>query len=51
MMANYSFRPKNTNEFVKSINANSVKQAVEYFAQIKNLPVDSFNKLYEVIKR
>ena len=50
----YSFYAKNTfskeKETINSVEAADKVQAVNYFATIKNLPLDKFCNLYEVIK-
>jgi hypothetical protein len=50
----YSFYAKNTfnkeKEPINSVEAADKVKAVNYFATIKNLPLDKFCNLYEVIK-
>ena len=50
-MPKYSFKPKNTKEFISSVNASSLSEAKQIFAKIKVLSLENFNKLYEVIER
>ena len=50
-MAKYSFHSKLSKESIKLVNANSKKEAISFFAKLKNLSVDKFLELYEVSKR
>lgn len=50
-MPKYSFRTKNSDEFINSINAGSIIHATFFFAEMKKLDIETFNKLYEVVER
>jgi hypothetical protein len=50
-MPKYSYRSKQSKEYIHTIQAKNKEQAIEFFAKIKVLEIDKFNKLYEVIER
>jgi len=50
-MAKYSFHSKLSKESIKSVNVNSKKEAISFFAKLKKLSEDKFLELYEVIER
>lgn len=50
-MPKYSFKPKNSNEYIKSVEADNLEQATEILAQVKQLPITDFKKIYEVVER
>lgn len=50
-MPKFSFKPKRSNEFIKSVEASTKEEAIKFFAKIKVLDTDKFNNLYEVIER
>lgn len=49
-MPKYSLKPINCKEKIKTLRADSKEQAIEFFAQVKVLPIEKFIKLYEVIE-
>jgi len=49
-MTKYGFRPYNTEEFITTIKCNSLEEAKIIFSKIKVLELNTFNKLYEVVK-
>jgi len=49
-MKKYGFRPYNTEEFIKTVNCNSLEEAKIIFSKTKVLEINTFNKLYEVVK-
>ena len=50
-MPEFSFKPKSSNEFIKSVEASTKEEAINIFAKIKVLDTEKFNNLYEVIER
>lgn len=50
-MPKYSFRTKQSKEVIKSIHCSTFEEAVIMFAKRKDLPLDKFLELYEVIER
>lgn len=50
-MPKYSFRYIQTEEYIKTIDTDSLENAILFFAKLKSLDLNTFNKLYEVIKR
>jgi len=50
-MPKYSFKSKKSQEFIKTVNASSLKEATFIFSKIKNLTKENFLGIYEVIER
>ena len=50
-MPKYSFNSKNSKEYIKTVNANNIAEATNFFAKLKDLPINKFLQLYEVIER
>ena len=50
-MPKFSFKPKKSDEFIRTVNASTKEEAINIFAKIKVLDRDKFNNLYEVIER
>jgi len=50
-MPRYSYQSKYSREVINSIDASSLSEAVEFFAQVKVLSKEKFLELYEVAKR
>lgn len=46
----FSCKGSCSNEAINVYDANSKEEATEYFAQVKNLPVNQFTQLYEVLE-
>ena len=48
-MKTYYFKPKNCKDkFASLVKAATLQEAVEHFAKVKRLPIEVFEKLYEV---
>ena len=48
-MQTYYFKSKHSKEkFSSRINTDTREEAIEYFAEVKQLPIKEFEKLYEV---
>ena len=48
-MPTYYFKPKKCKDkFSSQVDARTLQEAIEHFAQVKQLPLSEFEKLYEV---
>ena len=48
-MPTYYFKPRLTKDrFSSRVEAETIQEATEYFAKVKQLPIEEFEKLYEV---
>jgi hypothetical protein len=48
-MTTYYFKPKNCKDkFASLVTTATLQEAVEHFAKVKQLPIEEFEKLYEV---
>lgn len=50
-MAKFSFRTLKSDEYISTTNVRTKEEAIIKFAKIKDLPIEKFLKLYEVVKR
>ena len=49
-MTEYAMALKNGKDIIHKTNQESIKEAKEYFAGVKQMPVEDFNKLFIVIE-
>ena len=48
-MPTYYFKPKSCDDkFSSQVDAETLQEATEHFAKVKQLPIEEFEKLYEV---
>tara|TARA_R110000822_G_scaffold110943_4_gene241357 strand:+ start:1113 stop:1265 length:153 start_codon:yes stop_codon:yes gene_type:complete len=50
-MSRYSFKTRESTEFISTTAATSQEEAIEIFSKVKRLDKAIFTKLYEVVKR
>lgn len=50
-MPKYSFRSKQSKEYIHTVEAKNKEQATEFFAKLKVLEIDKFTNIYEVVER
>ena len=47
-MKKYRFTTHTSNDTLSTTNANSIQEAIEYFAALKQLPVEEFMNIFQV---
>jgi len=49
-MAEYAMALKNGMDLIKKTNQETYEQALQYFTEIKQMPVEDFNKIFIVVE-